>query len=159
MGAIAFKKIVLTTDLSENAAAATPYAVELARRYDGTIYLVHVFEDAPYYLGISDGYMDYDPAAWIKAGFDERDKRLGTIAKELKIVEGLPIIPCLRQGNAVNEILALIEEQKADCVVLSTHGRTGLSHLLLGSVAERLVRLSPAPVLTVRPADLEKRHE
>ena len=155
MGEITFKKIVLTTDLSENAEAAAPYAVELARRQGGTIYLVHVFEDAPYYLGVSDGFVGYDPAAWIKASFEERDQRLAVSAKELAKKEGLQVIPCLRQGNAVKEILALLEEQRTDCVVISTHGRTGLSHLFLGSVAERLVRLSPCPVLTVRPAGLE----
>ncbi|HEX9844699.1 MAG TPA: universal stress protein, partial [bacterium] len=59
----------------------------------------------------------------------------------------------VKHGHSVDEILRVIDEYKPDLVVMATHGRTGVRHMLLGSVAERIVRLSPVPVLTVRAAE------
>jgi nucleotide-binding universal stress UspA family protein len=63
---------------------------------------------------------------------------------------GVKYVTDVKHGNSAEEILRAIDEYKPDLVVMATHGRTGLKHMLMGSVAERIVRLSPVPVLTVR---------
>lgn len=147
-----FKTILLTSDLSENADAAAPYAVELATRFGGTIHLVHVFEDAAFYAAAaaSEGMM-VDSSDWIAASLRDREKKLGELSQKLAISSRIPVKPVMRQGHAATEIVEAAKSLNADCVVIATHGRTGLSHLVFGSVAERVVRLSPCPVLSVRP--------
>jgi len=69
-----------------------------------------------------------------------------------KLPEGVTVTHHLESGEPASAILAAIEHHKSDLVVMGTHGRRGVRHLLLGSVAEKLVRLSPVPVITVPPA-------
>lgn len=152
----AFKSILLTSDLSENADAAAPYALELAHRFGGSISLVHIFEDAAFYAAAaaSEGMM-VDPSEWITSSLRDREKKLAAIAKKLAEQGGVAVTPVLRQGHAATEIVKAAKELNSDCVVIATHGRTGLSHLVFGSVAERVVRLSPCPVLSVRPSSMK----
>jgi universal stress protein A len=152
---IAFSKIILTSDLSPNADAATPYAVDLARKYGGEIYLVHVFEDSIYYVGTAGGEaLPYDPAKWIAAAQDIRKKQINALAEKLAQEQKVKVIPVLRQGQPANETVMFAEQQKADCIVIATHGHTGFSRLMFGSVAEKIVRLSPCPVLSIRPKNI-----
>jgi nucleotide-binding universal stress UspA family protein len=152
---IGFKKIILTTDLSENANAATPYAVELAKKYGGDIYLVHVFEDSIYYVGTVGGEgLPYDPAKWLAAAHDSRDKQIKALAAKLSEANKIKVIPVVKQGQPAPEMVKFAKEQDADCIVIATHGHTGFSRMLFGSVAEKIVRLSPCPVLSVRPKDI-----
>jgi universal stress protein A len=146
-----FKKIVLTTDLSENAEAAVPYAVQLAKISRGTIYLLSVVEDMVYY-GNPAATEGVFPVEWMVANRRDREVRLKTKAEELSKKEGLKVVDVLRQGHAANEIINFAKDEHADCVVISTHGHTGLSHFIFGSVAERVVRMCDCPVLSVRPA-------
>lgn len=151
-----FKSILLTTDLSENADAAAPYAVELAQRFGGTIHLVHVFEDAAFYAAAAatEGMM-VDPSDWINASLRDREQKLKALAERLSASGKVPVKPSLHQGHAAMAIVEAAKDLKADCVVIATHGRTGLSHLVFGSVAERVVRLCPCPVLSIRPQALK----
>ena len=148
---VQFKKIVLTTDLSECANAAIPYAVEFARRYDGTIFLVHVAEEDLFVAS-----MAYSPSAmaeqskWTAEARQNREQKLSDLAKSLGKREGVSVVNVMLHGNAVNMIVNFAKAN-ADCIVIATHGRTGFSHLMYGSVAERVIRLSHCPVLAVRP--------
>lgn len=152
---ITFKKIVLTTDLSANADAAMPYAIELARKYGGAIYLVHVFEDSIYYAGtLGKETLPYDPATWIAAARDSRDKQMKALAERVAQDSQVPVIPVILSGQAAVELVNFAEKEKADCLIIATHGHTGFSRLLFGSVAEKVVRLSPCPVLSVRPKNI-----
>jgi len=149
---VTFKNIILSTDLSENAQAAAPFAVELARASGGTIHLLHVVEDVFYYssMGI-EGVMAQDPALLLAEISETRTAQLREAAASLPVTEHVRVIPVLKQGQAANEIVKYAREIKADCIVIATHGRTGFSHFIFGSVAEKVVRHSCCPVLSVRP--------
>lgn len=149
---VEFKNILLTTDLSSNAGVARPYAIDLAKRYGGTLHLLHVFEDAGYYLeagGVDS--VPFGPVEWIERTQAERRKELIERAALIEKEGGVRTIPELRIGHAVTEILAHAKENKADLIVMATHGHTGVAHFVFGSVAEKVVRMSTCPVMTVRP--------
>jgi universal stress protein A len=147
-----FKTIAVTTDLSENAGAALPVAAELARKFDATLKLIHVFEDTMYYASAAaaEGIMA-DTGEWLAGIMADRKTAVRAAAAEITAKEKLEVEPVFLKGNAIDEIVKYTKEHKIDCLVVATHGRTGLPHLLLGSVAERLVRLTPCAVLTVHP--------
>lgn len=149
---IVFKNILLTTDLSNNSDAARPYAVELARKYGATLHLLHVFEDAGYYhdAGMNES-VPYAPIEWIENAQKERKQKLDKMAATIQKEDGIDTDVTMRVGSASREIIAYAAENKADCIVIATHGHTGFAHFLFGSVAEKVVQTSPCPVLTVRP--------
>jgi len=150
---ITFKSILLTTDFSAYADAAIPYAGELARDFHGRIRLLHVFDDTPLAAGFTgDIYVPFD---WIDAARKERRARLQILAEKISLDEKVEVQPCMREGSAKQGILDEAKECQADCIVIATHGRTGIPHFLFGSVAEQVVRLSPCPVMTIRPAGTE----
>lgn len=150
-----FKKILVTTDLSENANAAVPYAVELARSFKGRIELVFVFEDILYFPTAPEpGSYAIDPVQIMESARNERKRQLDQLAKAIGEREKIEVKPVLLEGHPPTQIVKYATEHKFDCLVVATHGRTGLSHFVFGSVAERLVRMAVCPVLSVRPAKI-----
>jgi nucleotide-binding universal stress UspA family protein len=150
---IQFKNILLTTDFSPHSEAAIPYAGELAREFQGRIRLLHVFDDAPTAAGISpDVFVPYD---WITSAHKERRARLMLLAERIRLDERVDVEPVMREGLARQGILDEARDSHADCIVIATHGHTGIPHFLFGSVAEQIVRLSSCPVMTIRPPKLE----
>jgi len=149
---ISFNKIVLTTDLSENANVATPYAVDLAKKYGGSIELLHICEDTVYYASAAaaEGFV-VDIEEFSAKIAKDRESALRLACDSLSTKYGVTVKPVMRKGHAANEIVAYTKDAKPDVLVIATHGRTGLSHLLFGSVAERVIRLASCPVLSVRP--------
>ena len=144
-----FKNILLTTDFSPNADAATGYAAELARKFGGAIQLLYVFEDSALVSGLPD-----EPVItldWVETARAERETKLAQAADKIAQTWGVQCIACLREGLGAAEILRAAKDLQSDCIVIATHGRTGFSHFLFGSVAERVVRLAHCPVLTIRP--------
>ena len=135
-----FKKIVCPIDFDGNSLEALAMAADLARQHDATVYVVHA-------LGAVDPLVVSAQIAFERARQEGR-RDLENIAK--KHLEGVKYETMLRVGNAANEIVAVVSETGADLVVMATHGRTGMSHMLMGSVAEKVVRRAPCPVLTVR---------
>ena len=155
LSTIKFKKIILTTDLSENADAATPYAAELAQRFQGRITLVHVQENTIYFSDTLPGpSMSMNVADWVSAVKLDREQRLSAMAKSIREESNVEVVHMLGEGQPANTIVTFAKAETSDCIVMSTHGRTGLSRWAFGSVAERVVRLSPCPVLTVRPSNI-----
>lgn len=136
--------ILVPTDFDQASNEAIELATSLAQAFGAKITLLHVWQ-IPIYP-----YMDFtlnsDLITRIEAAATER---LGAGLKNLK-----QILPdsesMLKMGLPWQEILDAIANRKPDLVVMGTHGRRGLTHAFLGSVAERIVRLSPTPVLTVR---------
>lgn len=143
---IALKTILCPTDFSECSDAALVVAVELAKRFGARLRLVHVFQ-VPIYVGWEDS-----PAALVATTqfLDHARKRA---TEELArctsahAASGVPIDAVQVDGLPQQKIVELGEQ--ADLIVLGTHGRTGLAHVMLGSVAERVVRTATRPVLTV----------
>ena len=148
-----FSKICLTTDFSKNAEAALPFAASLARRFSSAILLVHVFDGNYLYDAAREADEDQfpNPAHWIDPIYHKLEMRLKQLAADYSQRENIVFTPVLLKGDTIDEIVKYIRGNGIDCLAIATHGRRGVSHLLHGSVAERLVRISPCPVLSVRP--------
>ena len=140
------RKILVASDFSPAASAALDCAAEFARRFDAEIQLLHVLPALVQYSpfpGIAP-----PPLEWLEV---VRAQAKAHLAKEAGRIGGVKVATELRDGSIHECVLAAATASKADLIVLGTHGRRGFSHVLLGSVAERVVRLSPVPVLTVHP--------
>lgn len=147
---ISYKRILMATDFSDYSKEALGYAIYLAKQFDAGLYLLHVFEVPTYsHPGVSPG-MQPEVQRWIQGLREEAENRLNALKEELED-QAVKVHPILKEGNVFMEILKAAEEIPADLIVLGTHGRTGLPHVFLGSVAERVVRKASCPVVTVRP--------
>lgn len=140
-------KIVHPTDFSVEAEAAEQEAVRLARRLDAELVLVHVATETPLYgeqvFAMPDVKRIYEAQArWAEERLEERAAALTR--------EGVPTRWRRRVGVVHAEIGTVAREEAADYIVIGTHGRGGLDRVMLGSVAERVVRTAPCPVITVR---------
>jgi nucleotide-binding universal stress UspA family protein len=141
---IEFKHLLVPVDFGEPSERALEAAIELARRFGAQLTLVHAYEVPAYvYGGMTFAATDlFGPIEG--AARECLDKTLRGVQGKLPGAKAV-----LRRGIAAFEVLAVIDELHPDMVVIGTHGRKGLKHALLGSVAEKLVRLSPVPVLTM----------
>jgi len=140
-------KILHPTDFSECAAQAEAMAVDLARKLDGELVLFQVLVETPLY---AEGLLNM-PA--VQGVYDAQRKwseeTLEARAGDLR-QRGIKASWRLQAGVPFEEIVKVAEEEHADLIVMGTHGRSGLNRVLLGSVAERVIRLAACPVLTVR---------
>ncbi len=136
-------KILVPTDFSSTARRAADYAARLAKKSGAAIVLVHVIESFPYSVTDTLHVVDHRRALEKTAGM-----LLENLREELT-AEDLPVRTRLANGAPHEEILKISRREKADLIVMGTHGRTGLQHMMLGSVAEKVVRLARCPVLTV----------
>ncbi|MCZ7641308.1 MAG: universal stress protein [Verrucomicrobia bacterium] len=144
--------ILVPLDFSARARKALRYAGAFARQFGSRLQLLHVTEPLAYPTDL--GY------APVVSGELETELQEGSRERLVATVEevrrtGVPVEGCLRVGRPHSEIAAAAWELKADLVVVTTHGFTGLKHVLLGSVAERVVRHAPCPVLVVREQQRE----
>lgn len=141
-----FKHILVPTDFHEASASALELAVSMAQAFDAKLTLLHVWE-VPIYP-----YMDFMLNSSLITRVE--DAAVKGLAEALeKLQQKLPTAESkLKTGLPWHGVLEAINELGVDLVVMGTHGRHGLSRLTLGSVAERVVRLSPVPVLTVHAA-------
>lgn len=139
------EKILVPTDFSETARGAYPVAAELAREYGGTIHLVHVVAPiSPFYY--EEIAVDFPQEKF----FENIGRRLGDEMVE-SAFDGVPVKKHLVAEQPPHRgLIDFAEKESMNLIVLSTHGRTGVGHALLGSFTERVVRLSSIPVLTVR---------
>jgi nucleotide-binding universal stress UspA family protein len=148
---IAFRRILAPTDFSDNSIPAVRYAADLADKFNAELILLHVVQDLA--LVLPDAVM---PTPVATPDLDEMiaaaKSGIANLAATLDLGRLNPKYE-VRVGTPATEIVAAAEDLKADLLCVSTHGRTGLAHLLLGSVAEKIVRLAPAscPVIVVRP--------
>jgi nucleotide-binding universal stress UspA family protein len=141
------KKILVPTDLSELSIAAVDYAASLALTYGAKIYMLYVVEGESRHETTPVGPQ---PVPASGSSEEEGKKELHRFVYwKLREVGG--VIEVVRVGKAETEIQRFVEEEGIDLIVMATHGRTGLAHVLMGSVAERVVRTSPVPVMTVKP--------
>lgn len=140
-------KILHPTDFSECAAEAQAVAVDLARKLAAELVLVQVLVEAPLY---SEGFIS---RRQVQTVYDAQRKwseeTLEARAEQLR-QSGIKTSWRVQAGAPHEEIVRTAEEEHADMIVMGTHGRGGLNRMILGSVAERVIRLARCPVLTVR---------
>ncbi len=143
-------RILAPIDFSEHSKRALGYALEMARSYDAHLDLLHVVElpiyPAFYYPGQTPG-VPWDPAEILARTRRELEDLWRTTAAGSDRKAQMHVL----EGRPATDITAFAEERGSDLIVLATQGLTGLPRLLLGSVAERVVRLASCPVLTVSP--------
>ena len=148
-----FRRILVTTDFSETSLEAIPMAVEIAAHFDAELLLVHVLPvDTPTPWDIPP-YADFGLASLPLPEYEaqvrqEVERRLALVAA--KHVQGAKVRVLIGRGDASGEVSRLATAEKADLIVLATHGWTGWRHLVFGSVAEKILREAPCPVLSVR---------
>jgi nucleotide-binding universal stress UspA family protein len=144
---VSVKNVLFATDFSATSDAALPYAAAICRHFHGTLHMVHVLSEAS--LLMMTGGVDYVSMGTIyDDAQDEAKERLEQISGRL---EDIPHRSYVRHGQIWKNLAAIIQENEIDLIVLGTHGRTGLGKLLLGSVAEDILRHAACPVLTVGP--------
>lgn len=152
-----FKKILVPTDNSENAKEAFKYALKLAEKHDSTIYVVAV---------VNIGYLEEAgkfesnhfklPHSYVENIVKEKTKETEEFVRKNSVnYRGSEIARHIRKGHPVTEIISIARKKEVDLIVMGTHGRSGLSHTLMGSVAERVVRKASCPVLTVKSKKLK----
>jgi len=145
------KNVVVPTDFSNISYSAFEYACSIAEQYNASIHLIYVLEKKPPYLAVRS--LDSSEEKVMAAMEEEANIDLQKMLTTLKQTSDVNIIPILRKGNDFEEIINYSKEISADLIVIATHGRTGLSHTLLGSVAEKVIRYSKVPVLVLPPQE------
>jgi len=145
------QKILVPIDFSNLSKDALPYAVLLAGHYGAELLLLHIVEMFPIDSLLGRELTHQTTVPLMK----QAEADLERIAMELGEVSGVKAAVAARRGTPFAEICDAAKSGSADLIVLTTHGYTGLKHVLLGSTAERVVRHAPCPVLVVR--ELERR--
>jgi nucleotide-binding universal stress UspA family protein len=136
-----FARILVPTDFSAPSEAALTYARELAHQFDAALHLIHIAEN-PFLRAVVSDRRALDDAAlrWLEDRLTDAERQHGAVA-------------ILQQSDEpANEILRYAKSADINLIVIGTHGRTGLARVVLGSVAEAVVRAAPCPVLTVHSA-------
>ena len=145
---IALRRILVPYDFSETSAAAVRYGIALARNFGARLYFLHVGDRAQtqfeteFPIGLEDAVED---------AVRERLLRIVTPQEKAELSPEFAVRP----GAPAAEVVRYAKETDIDLIVMGTHGRGAVAHLLMGSVAERVVRTAPCPVLTVRHPERE----
>jgi nucleotide-binding universal stress UspA family protein len=150
MEAITIQKILAPTDFSDHSCHALAYARTFADRWEAELHLLNVIEPAvfPTEAGLTPmGMMNLDSELT-----EASERAMVEFCKRIELA-GADLKTAIRHGRASSAIIDYARENSIDLVVIATHGRTGLEHLIFGSTAERVVRESPCPVLTIRPPE------
>ena len=142
------RKILVTTDLSEFSLAAFEYASTASIFFNAEIYLLYVYEGNP--TGRNKPPGDREPRGHTHYTEEEALKALNEFVQN-SVNSGLNINTVVRCGTPADEIIRYAGQEGVDLIVIATHGRTGLRHMMMGSVAEKIVRRSSIPVLSVKP--------
>ena len=144
---VTINRILCAIDFSEHSRRALDHAVAIARWYEASVTVVYVFSPAPV-AAVGPGMTAFQPIVLTDLDYE----RLRNDVQSFAAAEGAPgvaIDTVLREGFPATEIVAAARDLQADLIVLGTHGRSGVERLFLGSVAERVLRRAPCPVLTV----------
>jgi nucleotide-binding universal stress UspA family protein len=149
-------RILIPTDFSKHSQNALAYAVAFAEKFGAELHLLHVVQDLAMFLpdGVTAGPPLLPPVDQLTAAVRVALDR----AIEENHLQHLPVQTHVREGTPFYEIIRFAKEKDIDLIVMGTHGRSGLVHVLLGSVTEKVVRKAPCPVLTVRHPEHEFVH-
>jgi nucleotide-binding universal stress UspA family protein len=142
-----FKSILFATDFSPSSEHAFQYALSLARKFQSRLGIIHVINEPVDLRGFYVPHISFDQ---LEAEIEQGARKLmeNFCARHVSDYPGVEtfVVP----GLPYDEIIKKAQEMDADLIVVGTHGRTGLDHVLFGSTAEKVVRKSPVPVMTIR---------
>lgn len=142
---INLKKILCPIDHSDCSKEALKYAVSFAMKDEAELYLLHVIDVRTFDESFN---MTSKPLPDDETIKQLKEKLLECVPEEIR--SDMRIEPIVVQGVPFSEIISIAKEKEISVVVMGTHGRTGIAHIMLGSVSEKVVRKAPCPVLTVR---------
>lgn len=150
---IDLKKILVPLDFSESAETAFSFAVDLGAKFNAELILLHVVELAQFSHYVA-SYPDFAPQPLDLAEMEARTRkdaeaRLKPFSERL-LARGVRVHARVRTGFASPEIIQAAKDENVDCIVIATHGYSGLTHFLMGSTTERVIRHAPCPVMVVR---------
>lgn len=148
------KNILLPTDFSNLSLSAARYAVDIAKQYGAKVHLLNVLEKTPPILTIRS--LDLSEEKIIKTIDDDAQNSLKKALEKINQDKSVEIVPVIKKGIDFETIIDYSESNKIDLIVIATHGRTGILHTLLGSVAEKVIRYAKCPVLVITPSETEK---
>jgi len=149
---LSIRRILFPTDFSEPAEYAWPYALTFAQEFRAEVHLVHVVAPPP---RLTEAYTgDFDSGQMVESLTAEAAASMDREVEAAKS-RGLIFQREVRVGVDYREIIDYAAKHDIDLIVMATHGRTGLAHVLLGSVAEKVVRKAPCPVLTIKHPSLK----
>ncbi len=143
---IQVRKILVPLDFSDQAEAVLEWAAHLAEEHGSRVLLLHAYHLPVEFQQLEGAYLPPDFWSNVKS---EAEEGLGRYAGELG-GRGIEVESLVREGYPASVILDEAENQGADLIVIGTHGHSGLKHMLLGSIAERVVQKATCPVLTVK---------
>jgi len=141
------KKILCSTDFSEPSYKGLEYAKELAALFKAELAVVYVLPVMPHRP--TDPNISFSIPEYERILHKDSEEKLQGIIKQ-HFPEGSRVRAIIGHGNAAKEIVRIAEEEKTDLIVISTHGVSGWHHLIVGSVAEKVIRTAPCPVFAVR---------
>ena len=146
---IQLRRILFPTDFSDNSRAALPYACAFAEQFGAELHILNVMYEMAQVVPET-GTFFTTPVSNIDEVRESAERELANLpGPDWQKVAN--VVRATVPGTPFLEIIRYAREHDADLIVMGTHGRSGLAHVLLGSVAERVVRKAPCPVLTVRP--------
>ena len=149
------KNILVPTDFSDYSAAAVEHASTFAVMYNARLHVLHVVKDPsspPVRHSVSDAE-NVPPYRHIPTEDELRTFVDRWLTRQSKVIQ------VVKYGQPYKEIVKYAHAEDIDLIVIATHGRTGLTHMLIGSVAEKIVRFSTIPVLTVKPPRLKNKKD
>ena len=151
-----YRRILWPTDFSPLAKAALPHALRLAGESGAELVVLHVLPSTALFAA-----PEVSGAVWDRLERENRAVGMAELRRVTQQVKAkgpkLRIHSVLAQGVPFDQVLRAARRLRCDLIVIATHGRTGLAHAVMGSVAENVVRRAPCPVLTVRPSGLRAR--
>lgn len=144
---ISVKKILVTTDLSPESYSAFEYAAWIAAKEKSAITLLYCVDNLP---SVAYHTVDLTFDKFRDELLKQEKKRFDRFSAPLLDLHKVKVQVVMLEGNAAQIIISYAKENAFDMIVMNTHGRTGLQHAVLGSIAEKVVRYAPCPVLTIR---------
>ena len=146
---IALKNVLVATDFGEAADAALEYGREFARAFDATLHVLSVVDNVMMRVGGAEAFLGVYPDVQRDVDLAARRQLDDRITDEDRKLLGAKPVTVTSNATAA-AIVGYARDENIDLIIMGTHGRGAIAHLLLGSVAEKVVRMAPCPVLTVR---------
>jgi len=141
------KKILVPIDFSDASHKALKFAIPFAEQFGASITLLHIVE---HYSYPKHAPFEMEHTRLLETVRERSKKKLNALYPKLVGASGIKVKTLVREGRSFEEINKLAKQMNADLIIMATHGRTGIKHVILGSTTERVVRHATCPVLTVR---------